>query len=161
MKWIRRVHHQFIISCNCITGDMAGKNILGYFYFHFRFWSSLHFAGCRTESCTGLILQTHTRLYPPCLKPHPTCFPTVSQITFCPPADRYNWYRLPTRTRSKIGQTQFLKMKVSDESVYECTRATYSKGRGGRVQLTGSERCFAEAAAWNTTYRSFMLLWEW
>uniref|UniRef100_A0A671VIF2 Uncharacterized protein n=1 Tax=Sparus aurata TaxID=8175 RepID=A0A671VIF2_SPAAU len=42
----------------------------------------LHFAGCRTESCTGLILQTRTRLYPPYLKPHPTRFLTLSQITF-------------------------------------------------------------------------------
>ena len=56
---------------------------------------------------------------------------------------------------------QFLEMKLSNESVYKCARATYSKG--GQSRLTGSDRCFAEPAVRNTSYRFFWLtlrLWR-
>ena len=42
-------------------------------------------------------------------------------------------------TQSAKLDRQFLKMKVSDESVYECARATYSKGRGGGAEPTDRE----------------------
>ena len=69
------------------------------------------------ESCTGLILQTCPRPYPPYLKLNPTRFPTVAQITFSTEPICYKL--IPTRTQRKIGQMQVLKMKVSQRREWE------------------------------------------
>ena len=54
----------------------------------------MQFSGhVRAESCTGLILQTHTHQYPPYLKPHPTRFPTVAQMKLEP--TRYKLLPMP------------------------------------------------------------------
>ena len=70
------------------------------------------------ESCTGPILQTCTRPYPPYLKLHTFSNSSTSYILH-PSLHAINWYLWPTRTWRKIRWTQVLKMKVNQHGEWE------------------------------------------
>ena len=70
------------------------------------------------ESCTGPILQTCTRPYPPYLKLHTFSNSSTSYILH-PSLHAIYWYLWPTRTWRKIRWTQVLKMKVNQHGEWE------------------------------------------